>query len=323
MLKHISIDLGTKNTKIATQADGVVLNEPSVIAYDLKTGKTVAVGADANELLGKTPKDIRVVSPISGGVVADFDAASSMMMSFIKKCFQKGIVRPKAVLVTPDGATDVEKKVLLECVSRANIRAEYMLESSLSSAIGAGLSVNSASGNLLLDIGGGKTCAACVSFGGVVSQYSETFGGNDMDLAIIDYISKKYGVIIGKKTAEEIKIKAGEENDKTTCFFAMGRDEDTGLPKEVSLEKEEIKEALEEIYKDIVGVLKKALKETPPEMADDVFCHGIYLLGDASKLFGLDEYISQNVGIKTVFPENPSVAAVIGAVSVFDRSTKT
>lgn len=319
MSKHISIDFGTKNTIIAEENSGVILNEPSVAAINLKTGQLVAVGSEAKELLGKTPKDISVVSPVVGGVVADFDVASIMLKSFIENSFPKGIMRPKATVCIPYGITDVEEKVMLECISRANVKCDFTFEASIAALVGEGVEVSAPCGNMLLDIGGGKVCASVVSFGGIVSATTKTFGGDKMDLSVVDYIKDKYGVKIGKKTAEEIKIKLGSCFGGDGTYLVVGRDESSGLPKEISVTSDDVFCAVSNCLCDIINVVKATLENTPQELINDIRENGIYLFGGVSQLSGLERFVEENIGIKAHMSKSPIESAALGACSLLSK----
>ncbi len=319
MVKHISIDIGTSNTVIAEASSGVILNEPSVVAVDLNTKQLIAVGEEAKNLLYKTPKDISVITPIKNGVVADFEIASAMLKSFILNCYPKGVLRPKATLCIPHDITDVENKTLLECVLRANAKCDYTFHSSLAASLGVGIDVFSAMGNMILDIGGGKVCASVVSFGGVVSSTTAFCGGNKMDEAIVNFIKKNYGLKIGKKTAEEAKIKIGSCYDENKAFSIMGRDDVLGLPKEITVVSSDIKEALKSELSEIIDVIKTTLENTPPELIKDICENGICLCGGGAKLSGLDKFIGESVGIHTYMCENPKECACLGANVLMTR----
>ncbi len=313
MSKRISIDIGTKNTKIAEQNAGVIISEPSLVAKNLKTGQLIAVGNEVGNLLGKTPKDIGVISPVKGGVIADFDAAALMLKTFIEKSFPKGIMRPKAIICVPYGITDVEEKVLIECISRANVKCDYTFEMAIASLIGSDKEIEEPSGNMILDIGAGKVCASCVSFGGIVSATNYIGGTDKMDSAIIDYVKKNYGVKIGKKTAEEIKIKIGNCFGGDDSFSAVGRDEVSGLPKEVSVTGDDVFCAISDELKEIVNVIKATLESTPAELIYDITNQGICLSGGGAYLSGLEKFIEENVGISAYLSKNPIECAALGA----------
>lgn len=319
MSKHISIDLGTSNTKIALFENDVVLNEPSIAAVDLKTGQLVSNGRTAKSLLGKAPKDISVISPLSGGMIADFEVASFMLSEFIKTILPKSIIRPKAVLIHPHNMSAVEQKILTECASRANVRTSFSLDTSVAAAIGSGIDVSGATGNLIVDIGGGKTSCASISFGGVVTEFSDKTAGCAMDSAISSYIEKTYATQIGKKTAEEIKINFSEKSTEDE-MSVMGRCEKTGLPKKISLTREDFIISVSEVFLKITETIKKTIKNTPEELLFDITNSGICLVGAGAHTYGLSDFIEKEVGISTFLSKNPENAAAIGACSLFKRS---
>lgn len=319
MAKHISIDFGTSNTVIAAQNMGIVLNEPSLAAINIKTNQLVAVGNEAKTLLGKTPKDIRVVAPIKNGAIESFDVANMMLKAFISGTFPKSTIRPKATVCVPEKITEVEKTALFECISRSGAKNSYTQEASVSSALGSGIDVSSPCGNMVLDIGGGKTCASVLSFGGIVATETGHFGGEKMDEAIVHYIKKNYGVKIGKKTAEEIKIALGTCNTDNKTFTAMGRDEISGLPKETTVTSDDVFYAISPQLSNIVDLIKLTLENTPSELTRDICQNGICLSGGVSCLLGLDKYIEKSVGINTYVSKSPFECAALGAIESFDR----
>ncbi len=320
MAKHISIDFGTENTVIAEQGTGVVLNEPTLAAIDIKNNQLVAVGNEAKTILGKTPKDIRVIAPIENSVIANFDIANATLKAFITGAFPKSAIRPKAAVCVPEGITEVEKATLFECVARSGAKNSYAQEASVASAMGSGIDVLSPSGNMILDIGGGKACATVLSFGGIVATQTADCGGKKMDKAIESYIKKNYGVKIGQKTAEEIKIAIGTCKKQDKTFTAMGRDEVLGLPKEITVTAEDVAYAINPILLEIVDLIKLTLENTPSELTRDICENGICLLGGVSQLLGLDKFIEESVGINTYISKNPLECVAMGGVECFGRS---
>ena len=316
MSKRICIDLGSKNMVIAEQNSGVILSEPTLAAIDLKTKQLIAVGDEVEKLLGKTPKDISVVSPVSSGVIADFDVASVMLKTFVEKIFPKGILRPRATVLIPYGITDVEEKVLIECISRANVKCDSIFDAAIASLIGSGVDVAEPVGNMILDIGAGKVTVSCVSFGGIVSASLHHGGGDKMDCLIKDFVKKNYGVKIGKKTAEEIKIKVGNCYGGKESFLAVGRDDVSGLPKEITVTSDDVLCAILSELDKIINTLKETLENTPAELIYDITNNGIYLSGAASQLLGLDAFIEEKIGIKTQILKNPKESASLGGCSV-------
>ena len=321
MAKHICIDLGTSSTKISEKNKGIILNQPTVAAIDNASGRIIAAGQDAKELLGKTPKEISVITPIEKSAVSDFDATCAVLKTFLTGILPKGSLRPKATVCLPHGITDVEKRALLEAISRSGAKSVYTLDASVAAAIGAGITVTDATGNMILDIGGGRTCAAVISFGGIVCATSDVYGGDKMDLCIIDYLKKNYGILIGKKTAENIKISIGaafpDEAEKS--MTVMGRDEKTGLPKEITVTSSHITEAVSPVLIKIIDIIKKTLENTPAELAQDLHSNGIYLCGGASNLAGFAKFIEANIGIAARACQNAAECAALGANSAFDE----
>ena len=236
-----------------------------------------------------------------------------MLKTFVEKSFPKGIMRPKAIVCIPYGITDVEEKVIIECVSRANVKCDYTFETAIASLIGSDKDVTEPSGNMLLDIGAGKVCASCISYGGIVTATSYIGGGDKMDLAIIDYVKKNYGVKIGKKTAEEIKINIGNCFGSDNTSLAVGRDEVSGLPKEINISGDDVFCAISGELKAIINVIKTTLENTPAELIYDITDQGICLSGGGAYLSGLDKFIEENVGISAHLSKNPKECASLGA----------
>lgn len=314
MARHISIDLGTSNTVISEKNKGVILCQPTVAAIDNSTQRIVAVGNEAKELLGKTPKEVCVVSPVKSGVVADFDATCAMLKVFLSSILPKGAIRPRATVCIPPDLTQVEKHTLLEAVSRSGARFSCILESPIASLIGAGVEVSQPEGNMILDIGGGKTCAAVVSFGGIVSSACTTSAGNEMDKQIANYIKKNHAVLIGEKTAEEIKIKIGTAHPDTheKSLTVMGRCEKTGLPRELSVTSAEVYEAILPTLSKIADTVTAALQNSPAELISDLSKKGILLCGGGANLAGLDLYLENNLGIGATLLKEAMVCSAVG-----------
>lgn len=316
MSKRICIDLGTKNTVIAEQNAGVILSEPTLAAINLKTRQLIAVGSEVERLLGKTPKDISVISPVLGGVIADFDVASVMLKTFVERIFPKGILRPRATVCIPYGITDVEEKVLVECISRANVKCDSTFDTALASLIGSSIDITEPTGNMIVDIGAGKVTASCVSFGGIVSAHFHHGGGDKMDCLLKDFVKKNYGVKIGKKTAEDIKIKTGNCYGGKESVTSVGRDDVSGLPKEITVTSDDVLTAVSGELDKIINTIKETLENTPAELIYDITNNGIYLSGGTSQLLGLDTFIEEKIGIKTQTLKNPKESAALGGCSV-------
>lgn len=318
MLKHITIDLGTSNTVISSKDKGVLLNEPSVAAIDLKTNNIVAVGHDAKKLLDKTPKDIGVILPLKNSVISDFDVAVAMMKSFLTSIFPKGVIRPRVTLIMPQGITNLEGKAALEVVSRSGAKVSYTIESPIAAALGMDLDIAAALGNMILDIGGGKASATVVSFGGIVTSFDENCCGNEMDDLIVSYVKENFGAIIGKTTAESIKMRIGTGEGASEEISVMGRDEKTGLPKEIKISGADVYEAISPVLSKIVKLIKTTLSHTPAELMRDIHEQGIFMVGGASRMCGLDRFIEKSIGIKTHTCKNPDECISLGACYVFD-----
>ena len=318
MLKHITIDLGTSNTVISSKDKGVLLNEPSVAAIDLRTNNIVAVGHDAKNLLDKTPKDIGVVQPLKNSVISDFDVAVAMMKSFLTSVFPKSVIRPKVTLIMPQGITNLESKAAEEVVSRSGAKVSYIIESPIAAALGMEIDIAAAMGNMILDIGGGKASATVVSFGGIVTSFDENCCGNEMDDLIVSYVKENFGAIIGKTTAESIKMSIGTGEDANEEISVMGRDEKTGLPKEIKISGKDVYEAICPVLSKMIKLIKTTLSHTPAELMRDIHEQGIFMVGGASRMRGLDKFIENSVGIKTHTCENPEECISIGACYIFD-----
>ena len=304
----MGIDLGTANTLVHVKGRGIVLREPSVVAIKSDTGDVLAVGEEAKQMIGRTPGNIVAIRPMKDGVIADFDATQAMLKYFIRKAMNtKSFVRPRVVVGVPSGVTEVEKRAVIDAAQQAGAREAYLIEEPMAAAIGAGLPVEEATGNMVVDIGGGTTEIAVISLGGIVTSCSIRIGGDEMDSAIQQYIKRMYNLMIGERTAEEIKINIGTaivtpDTDKTMDI--RGRDLVSGLPKTLTIQAKEIREALDEpIYK-IIDAVKSTLEKTPPELAADVMDHGIMMTGGGSLLTNLDQLLSHETGMPVLVSED-------------------
>ncbi|MBI4734431.1 MAG: rod shape-determining protein, partial [Rubrobacteridae bacterium] len=271
--RDMAIDLGTANTLVHVKGKGIILVEPSVVAYDKSSGKILSVGADAKKMIGRTPGSIVAVRPLKDGVIADFDVTEAMLRHFIQKVHnRKNLVRPRVVICVPSGVTEVERRAVFEATLQAGAREVYLIEEPMAAAIGAGLPIQEATGNMVVDIGGGTTEVAVISLGGIVTCQSIRIGGDEFDEAIMSHVKKEYNIMIGERTAEEIKIQigsaypVGDEEDAEV----RGRDLLTGLPKNVILSSEEIRMAIEEPLSAIIVAIKSTLEKTPPELSSDI-----------------------------------------------------
>ena len=292
----MGIDLGTANTLVHVKGRGIVLREPSVVAIKSDTGDVLAVGDEAKQMIGRTPGNIVAIRPMKDGVIADFDVTQAMLKYFIRKAMNtKSFVRPRVVVGVPSGVTEVEKRAVIDAAQQAGAREAYLIEEPMAAAIGAGLPVEEATGNMVVDIGGGTTEIAVISLGGIVTSRSIRIGGDEMDSAIVQYIKRMYNLMIGERTAEEIKINIG------TAIVTP--ETDTSMT--ITIQAKEIREALgEPIYK-IVDAVKATLEKTPPELAADVMDHGIMMTGGGALLKNLDQLLAHETGMPVLVAEDP------------------
>ncbi len=312
--KDIGIDLGTANTLVYVRGKGIVVREPSVVAIDKYEGKVLAVGNEANEMIGRTPENIVAVRPMKDGVIADFDITQAMIRAFIKEANVTGIFKPRVVVCIPSGITEVERRAVEEAVIQAGAKAAALIEEPMAAAMGAGLPVNEAAGNMVVDIGGGTTEVAVISLGGIVASKSIRIAGNALDSAIINYLKKEHQINIGDKMAEEIKISIASayEDDEEGVYEVRGRDVSTGLPKTAQIKESEIREAISENIDEMTEAIKLTLENTPPELAADIMERGIVLTGGGALIKGLDKLITEVTKIPTHVAEYPLDCVVVG-----------
>lgn len=316
MGRDMAVDLGTANTLVYVRGEGIVLNEPSVVAVNVKDGRPVAVGAEAKRMIGRTPSHIQAIRPLKDGVIADFDICEKMLRYFIQKVHQRKWAKPRMVICVPSGITPVEQRAVQDAAENAGARKPaYIIEEPMAAAIGAGLPVQEPTGNMIVDIGGGTTEVAVISLGGVVTSQSIRVGGDELDDAIIQFIKKEYSLALGERTSEEVKIALGSAWPLEEELFAeiRGRDLVTGLPKTIVTSTEEIREALEEPVAAIVDAVKVTLDKTPPELAADIMEQGIVLAGGGALLNGLDARLTHETGMPIVISPNPLFAVAIGS----------
>ncbi len=322
----LAIDLGTANTLIYVKGKGIVLNEPSVVAVrrdERGIKRVLAVGEEAKRMLGRTPGNIMAIRPLKDGVIADFEVTEVMLRYFIRKVHnnRRSLLRPRVVIGVPYGITEVEKRAVRESAESAGARAVYIIEEPMASAIGAGLPIDEATGNMIVDIGGGTTEVAVISLSGVVISNSIRIAGDKMDEAILQYIKRKFNLLIGESTAEQIKIQIGTtypsgENKK---MEVKGRDLVAGVPKTVEITETDVKEALTEPVNAIVEAVKLTLERTPPELAADIVERGIVLAGGGALLRNLDVLLREETGLPVVIAENPLSCVVLGAGKLLDE----
>ncbi|MGB9812540.1 MAG: rod shape-determining protein [Thermovenabulum sp.] len=320
--KDIGIDLGTANTLVHVRGKGIVLREPSVVAIQRDTGAILAVGEEAKQMIGRTPGNIVAIRPLKDGVIADFDVTQAMLKHFISKALKaKGVVKPRVVVGIPSGVTEVEKRAVIDATLQAGAREAYLIEEPMAAAIGAGLEVHEPTGNMVVDIGGGTTEVAIISLGGIVTSRSIRIGGDEMDEAIVNYIKKEYNLMIGERTAEDIKIKIGSAYPKPEeeSLEVKGRDLITGLPKTITVTSKEIREALKEPVNSIIEAIKVTLEKTPPELAADIMDRGIVMTGGGSLLYGLDKLVNEETGMPVHVAENPLDCVALGTGKVLEE----
>ena len=316
MGRDMAVDLGTANTLVYVRGRGIVLNEPSVVAVNVKDGRPLAVGLEAKRMIGRTPAHIQAIRPLKDGVIADFEICEKMLRYFIHRVHQRRWVKPRMVICVPSGITGVEQRAVQEAAEYAGARKPaYIIEEPMAAAIGAGLPVQEPTGNMIVDIGGGTTEVAVISLGGVVTSQSIRVGGDDLDEAIVQFIKKEYSLALGERTAEEVKITLGSAWPLEEELYAeiRGRDLVTGLPKTIVTSTEEIREALEEPVSAVVDAVKTTLDKTPPELAADIMEQGIVLAGGGALLNGLDARLHSETGMPIVIAENPLYCVAIGS----------
>ena len=320
--KDIGIDLGTANVLIYIKGQGVVLNEPSVVAIDSDTKRPLAVGTEAREMLGRTPGKVKAIKPMKDGVIADFETTGIMLNYFIKKVNGKGFFqRPRILICCPSNITQVEKNAIKEAAERTGARRVFLEEEPKVAAIGAGMDISKPSGNMVIDIGGGTTDIAILSLGGIVESASIRIAGNAFDNDIIKYIKDKYKLLVGERTAEEIKITIGTvfPGSKNEKMEVRGRDLVTGLPHTITLNSEEVEEALRESVYTIIHAAKGILEQTPPELSADIIDKGIVLTGGGSLVDGLSQLLAQELKVPVFTAESPLTCVAEGTGILLDN----
>ena len=320
--KDIGIDLGTANTLVYLRGKGIIMREPSVVAVDTKTDEVRSVGHEAKAVIGRTPGSIMAVRPLKDGVIADFDITANMLARFIKKvCGNSMFFRPRVVICIPSGVTEVERRAVKEAALKAGARQVSVIEEPMAAAIGAGLPISEPSGSMVVDIGGGTSEVAVISLGGIVAARSVRVGGDEFDQAIIAYIKRKYNLLIGERTAEQIKIEIGSayELEEEKEMEIKGRNLVDGLPKNIVVHSEDVREALLECLVKITEAIKETLERTPPELSADIIDRGITLTGGGALLRGLDKLIQSETGIDVHVAEDPLDCVATGAGAVLDH----
>lgn len=321
--QDIGIDLGTANTLVYVRGKGIVINEPSVVALNKRTNEVLAIGRDAQRMVGKTPAHIVAVRPLKDGVISDFEVTEQMLRYFIQKVHEEGfalLARPRVVVGLPSSVTEVERRAVEEASLRAGARAVFLIEEAMAAAIGSRLPVHEATGNFIVDIGGGTTEIAVISLGGIVVSKTLRVAGDEMNESIVQYARDNFNILIGERTAEDIKIRIGAavELEETLEAPLRGRDLVTGLPKEVIINAAQVREALQRPITAIVDAVKSVVEETPPELIADIIDQGIHLAGGGSLLRGLDQVIAHATQIRAHLVDDPLTAVVRGTGVVLE-----
>ena len=324
----LAIDLGTANTCVYAKNEGIVINEPSIVAIVTATGEVVAVGTEAKAMLGRTPNGISAIKPMKDGVIADFDVTEKMLAHFIKKAQNGNVwIRPRIVIGVPSQITQVEKRAVKDSAHRAKASEVYLVEEAMAAAIGAGMPISEPAGNMVVDIGGGTTDIAVISLSGIVYSRAVRVAGNEMDEAIIQYIKRAYNLLIGERTAEQVKVEMGSAFplDEPLSMEIKGRDLVKGIPKTITVSDAEIRDALAETVNVIIEAVRVALEQTPPELSADIVDRGIVLTGGGSMLKNLDKRLREETGLPVAMAEDPLSSVVFGAgnmLSDFDLLRK-
>ncbi len=326
--KDIGIDLGTANTLVYMKGKGVVMREPSVVAVDLRDDTVLAVGSQAKEMIGRTPESIVAIRPLKDGVIANFDVTATMLKHFIRKATRIGMFsRPKVAICVPSGVTEVERNAVAQAAMQAGVRARdfIAIDEPMAAAIGAGLPVDEPIGSMVVDIGGGTAEVAVISLGDIVTSCSVRCAGDKLDEAIISYVKKRYDLLIGERTAEEIKINIGSAYpyDDESEMLVKGRNLIDGLPKDITVNSAEIRDAMSDSIKVIVEAIKSTLEKTPPELSADIYDHGIMLSGGGAYIRNLDKLISIETQMPVYIADKPLDCVAVGAGNRLDRGTLT
>ncbi|MHB1127145.1 MAG: rod shape-determining protein MreB [Bacillota bacterium] len=313
----IGVDLGTASVLVYVKGRGIVLNEPSVVAIDRNTGQVIAVGEEGRRMLGRTPGNIVAIRPLREGVIADYDTTERMLRYFINKaCGRRWLFKPRVMVCIPSGVTGVEERAVREASLQAGAGQSYLIEEPLAAALGAGLDISDACGSMVVDIGGGTTDIAVLSLGGIVCSKSLRVGGDKFDEAIVRYIRREYNLMIGERSAEELKIKVGSAFPHgrldNTSMELRGRDLVTGLPKTITVSSRQAYEAMAEPVEDVVGAVKEVLEKTPPELSADIINRGIVMTGGGALLHGLDILLREETGLPVHIPPDPISCVALG-----------
>jgi len=320
----LSIDLGTANTLIYVRGRGIMINEPSIVAKSKHTGQVIAVGNEAKEMLGKTHQDIEVIRPLKDGVIADFKMTDGLLQGFIRKVRLSRIARPRMVICVPTGITEVERRAVKDSAERSNAREVYLVDEPVSAAIGIGIDISKPVGNMIVDIGGGTTEIAVIALNGIVTKESIRVAGDELDEAIIEHFKREHNLLIGERTAENIKLTVGTAVpvSKEVIIAVKGRNLVTGIPKTIEVPSDEIRECLKDTIDILINAIKKALEQTPPELSSDILDRGIILAGGGALLKGLDQRIRMEADLPVNVAEEPLLSVVRGTGKVLDDLSK-
>jgi len=318
----LAIDLGTANTLVYLKGKGIIVQEPSIVVVNKQTGKVEAVGNRAKQMLGKTPANVLAIKPMRDGVIADFEIAEKMLDYFIKEATNNRgfVLRPRIVIGIPTGITQVERRAVKDVAVRAKASEVYLVEQPMAASVGADLPISEPTGNMIVDVGGGTTDIAVISLNGIVLNHAIRVAGNEMDEAIINYIKKKYNLLIGEKTAEQVKMQIGSAyplNEPVTIDI-KGRDLREGIPKTIVVDDQEIREAIDDVITTIIDAIRAALERTPPELSADIIDRGIILTGGGSLLKNLDKRIREETQLPVFITEDPLTTVVLGAGKMLD-----
>ncbi len=316
LTNDIAIDLGTANTLVYVKGQGIVLNEPSVVAVDKRTDKVLAIGIAAKEMIGRTPYEISAIRPLKDGVIADFEVSEKMLSDFIKRVVKhRYLMKPRIIISVPSGITEVERRAVRDSAENAGAREVFLLAEPMAAAIGVGLPVDQPSGSMIIDIGGGTTEIAVIALSGIVNNTSIRIAGDELDDSIIIYLKKNYNLLIGERTAEEIKCKIGSAYplEKEESMEIKGRDLVAGVPKTMKVSTSQIREAMAEPVTAIVEAVRQALEQTPPELASDILDRGIIMTGGGALLRGLDKRLRQETNLPVIVADDPLTCVVRGA----------
>ncbi len=321
----IGIDLGTANTLVFVRGQGIVLNEPSVVAVEVASGKILAIGSEARRMLGRTPGEIAAIRPLKDGVIADFEITERLLSDFIRRVVRhKFLMKPRIVICVPSGITEVEKRAVRDSAENAGARDVYLIQEPMAAAIGVGLPVDQPSGNMIIDIGGGTSEIAVIALNGIVNNTSIRIAGDEMNEAIVIYMKKNFNLLIGDLTAEEIKMKIGSavELEREDSMEIKGRDLVAGVPKNVKVTSAQVREALTEPVSAIIDAVRLSLEQTPPELASDILDRGIILTGGGALLRGLDKRIRQETNLPVIVADDPLTCVARGTGAVLENMTK-